>query len=184
MVQRLELDGGGALEFREEGAQVFCSVCRGMDGAGLYKVWLYGERADFLLGTLVPEGSALRLRRTLSADTLKRAGCWPIRGGKTAMAFSFAPQEQPSYPGSWRWDHRPSRRFSDPVMAESVAALGSMLVREMEYGFQLAAPFDPRRPFPVTMLFCLAQILPVDGQPHAMFSFRADGTPCAARNTE
>lgn len=177
MTQRLELEGGGYLEYCEEGAQVRCFVRRGMDGAGLYKVWLHGSETDLLLGTLIPEGGWLKLRRTVSRDTLERAGCWPILGGKTALSFSFSSEVPRQYPSSWRWDHRPALRFSDSILAEAAAAVGPMLLRETAHGFQLAAPFDPKRPFPIPMLFCLARIDSVDGRFHAVFSFAADGTP-------
>ncbi len=177
MAQRLELEGGGHLEIREDGPQVHLSVWRGMDGAGLYKAWLRGNGPDFLLGTLMPEGEYLKLQRTLSLDTLKRVGCWPISGGRTAMSFHFTGAEPQHFSARWRWEHRPSARFSDPLLADSAASWGSMLLRETEQGFQLAAPFDPRRPFPITMLFCLARVAQVDGQPHVVFSFQGDGTP-------
>ena len=177
MAQRLELEGGGWLEVREDGTQVHLSVCRGMDGAGLYKAWLRGSGPDFLLGTLMPEGGCLKLQRTLSLDSLKRANCWPVLGGKAAMSFPFTGVEKREVFSAWRWEHRPSARFSDPVLAEAVGSWGSMLFRELGDGFQLAAPFDSRRPFPITMLFCLAQILPVDGQSHIVFTFAPDGSP-------
>ena len=177
MAQRLELEGGGYLELRQEGAQVHLSVWRGMDGAGLYKAWLRGSGPDFLLGTLMPEGGCLKLQRTLSLDTLKRVGCWPISSGKTAMSFHFTDPANKSFSSRWHWEHRPSARFSDPLLAESAASWGSMLLRDVEQGFQLAALFDPKRPFPITMLFCLARVSQVDGQPHVVFTFHSDGTP-------
>lgn len=177
MAQRLELEGGGCLEIREEGAQVHLSVWRGMDGVGLYKAWLRGSGPDFLLGTLMPEGKYLKLQRTVSLDRLKQAGCWPIQSGKTAMSFHFTGSENQGFFSRWRWEHRPSSRFSDPALAESASAWGSMLLRDVDQGFQLAVPFDSRRPFPITTLFCLARIVQVDGQPHVVYTFNTDGTP-------
>lgn len=178
MTQRLELEGGGWLEVQEEGARVRLSVRRGLDGAGLYKVRLRGDRGEMLLGTLVPEGQYLRLERTMSKDSLTAAGCWPITGGTAALAFSFDSQQAQTPPASdWRWEHRPAKLLGDPVLCESAAAWGPMLVRENASGFELAAPLDPQRPFPMTALFCLGRALHVDGQLHVVFSFDSQGNP-------
>ena len=48
------MEGGGALEVRQEGSRVKFTAERQRDEVGLYKVWLRG-RGEFLLGTLIPE---------------------------------------------------------------------------------------------------------------------------------
>lgn len=177
MEQRMELEGGGRLEIREEGIRVHLSVQRGTDGAGLYKAWLRGAQGELLLGTLIPDGRYLRLERTMSREALASAGCWPVTGGRTALAFSFS-QEAPSpRPPDWRWEHRPGRLFSDPVLAGTAAAWGPMLLRETVEGFQLAAPLDPLRPFPMTPLFCLGRTAQIEGRTHVVFSFGREGSP-------
>lgn len=177
MSERKALDGGGSLEIQEQGAMVRLTASRPLDASALYKVWVYGRGGEFLLGTLIPEGQQLNLRRTLSADTLKKAGCWPILGGKSAKCFHFTESANKQKNVTWHWEHRPACRLSDPVLQESAAAWGSMLCRPDPRGFQLAIPFNPRRPFPLAPLFCLARLLPVDGQPHVVFSFDSQGSP-------
>lgn len=177
MEERLELEGGGLLEIREDGARAQLSVRRGLDGAGLYKVWIQGGQGELLLGTLTPEGQYLRLERTMSKSALAQAGCWPVTGGRTALVFSFLDQEALQPQPSWRWEHRPGGRLGDPVLRESAASWGPMLIRESQHGFELAAPLDPERPFPMTPLFCFAQVLRVDGQLHAAFAFDLQGNP-------
>lgn len=178
MTQKLTLEGGGTLEWTEEGALIRLNVRRALTGDGLYKAWLHGSQGEYLLGTLIPDGQQLTLERTVSRNILAQAGCWPVSGGRCAMAFSF-PETEPPEPSfsPWRWDHTPSRRFPDPVLAEAAAAWGSMLVREGSCGFQLAVPADPRHPFPLLPIFCLATILSVDGQPHVTFAFSPSGEP-------
>ena len=177
MAQQVTLDGGESLELTELGAMVRLKVRRRLDRTGLYKVWLRGKGGELLLGTMIPEGTQLSLERTLSRDALMQAGCWPVTGGKCVMSFHFTDTEPESFHSSWHWEHRPSRRFSDPILAEAAAAWGSMLVREESWGFQLAVPADPHRPFPLLPLFCMACVLPVDGQPHIVFSFHSSGEP-------
>lgn len=177
MEQRLKLEGGGWLEVREDGTRARLRVQRGLDGAGIYKAWLRGAAGEMLLGTLAPEGQYLRLERTISLEALREGGCWPVTGGRTALTFSFAPQQSPPPSRNWRWEHRPGRLFSDPVLAEAATGWGPMLWREDEGGFQLAAPLDPLRPFPLTPIFCFAAAVAIEGRTHAMFSFTAQGTP-------
>ena len=75
MEERMKMRGGGTLTLRREGARVRMEAERSEDGQGLYKVWLHGDQGGkLLLGTLAPEGDALRLSRTMSVGTLERAG--------------------------------------------------------------------------------------------------------------
>lgn len=177
MEHQIDLEGGGRLEVREEGAKVHLSVVRGLDGAGLYKAWLRGDQGELLLGTLIPEGPQLRLERTMSQDALRAAGCWPVTGGRTGLVFSFSQEEKEPALSDWRWEHRPGRLFLDPLLSETAAAWGPMLFRKDGDGFQLAAPLDPLRPFPMTALFCFGWTVTIDGQLHVAFSFDREGTP-------
>lgn len=65
---------GGAVTVRREGDQAICQAIRASDGSGFYKAWLHGAGKRFLLGTLIPEGGALRLRRALPVAQLERRG--------------------------------------------------------------------------------------------------------------
>lgn len=173
---RFETPDGGLIELREEGRRLSCFVRRAADGAGLYKAWLFGGGKEFLLGTLLPEGSFLRLERTVSRDELERRGCWPISGGTIRLVHSFSGGEANS-PPLWKWEHRPGNLITDEVLAQSAGNWGSMLLRNTQNGFYLAAPLDHRHPFPLTALFCLAQPVRIDGQPHVCFFFDSRGKP-------
>ncbi len=177
MAEQWELEGGGQLTVRDQGARVLLSVRRPMEKGGLYKAWIRGGQGELLLGTLAPESQVLTLNRTLSRSTLEQAGCWPVTGGRTAMAFSFDGTTEPAARTGWHWSSCPAQRLADPVLAQSAGELGPLLLREDGEGFQLAAPFDPRRTFPLTALFCLAQTAQIDGQTHAVFSFDRQGRP-------
>lgn len=47
---------------------------------GLYRGYVLGERGLMDLGTLLPEGNVLRLRRTFPVERLRSQGCWPVTG--------------------------------------------------------------------------------------------------------
>lgn len=124
----LDMSGGGTLSVREDGLRVYLEARREPDGLGLYKVWLTGQGGGrFLLGTLAPEGEGLRLRRNLSRTQLEMAGCWPVTGAESKLAFSFGQT------GGWYCQSCPGQMLRDPVLKEQ--APGSMLCRRGERAF-------------------------------------------------
>ena len=179
MSETIPLENGGHLTYSQKGTQVHITVSRPLDNSGLYKAWLKGHDGEYLLGTLSPEQDKLALSKTVSQDTLSRKGCWPISGGRITLVFPFStPASQDHEPfQAWRWEHRPSHKLSDPILQESAANWGSMLIRYTAEGFQLAAPFNPHYPFPITSLFCFGTAQIIDGQPHIVFSFDPHGVP-------
>ncbi len=181
MSERIPLEHGGYLTFSEHGAQVTFTVSKERDESGLYKAWLRGPGGEYLLGTLSPEQDQLTVTKTVSKSALLNAGCWPVSGGYTALAFPFSVPPSEPLP-AWRWEHRPGHILSDPILQESAANWGSMLIRHTDKGFQLAAPLNPHYPFPITPLFCLAVVENIDGQPHATFSFDPQGNPLFLSN--
>ena len=88
-MERFSLDGGrGWLTVREENGRARIEAELPDDRRGLYKGWLLGAHGRALAGTFVPEGGALKLRRTLSLDELRRQGAWPVTGGAAELAFA------------------------------------------------------------------------------------------------
>lgn len=164
----LYLDGGGQLDIREDGGFVRCEATRPNDGRGIYKVWVQGNKGEMLLGTLAPEGGGLRLCRRVSRDSLARAGCWPITGGRCTLTFSFQA-------GGWvREAVEP--RMNDSVLRRAARGLSALFQREGD-GFRMAVPFDPTKPFGLAPAFCFARVERVDGRLCAVFSFNGQGQP-------
>ena len=174
MEQRIEMRGGGSLTFRQEGTKLHLEVERPEDGRGLFKAWLRGSRGGkLLLGTLAPERGRLRLRRTLSLDTLERAGCWPEFWAEALLAFSF--QQTDGGGRDWRCEQHPECFLSDPALRRQIQ--GAMLYREEEDGFSLAVPFRTDAPVVLTGLFCLAQTQHWNGRLHLVWRFDKTGWP-------
>ena len=172
--REIQLRGGGALTLWEEGMLVHLQAERPDDGRGLYKVWVQGPGGRLLLGTLMPEGGRLHLRRRLSRGELERSGCWPVTGGETVLAFAFER-------GKWLREERPERLVRDVVLRKSLQGQ-AMLLRRGEDGFCLSAPFDSKRPFPLTPLFCLSKIERVEGGSRVIFRFDREGNPVVPHN--
>lgn len=145
---------------KEQGPRVIIEVWRKDDGEGLYKAYLAGPGGRCLMGTLMPEGGRLFLRRTLSIDSLRRQGVWPVRQVVEELVCSF--RERP-----------PAIEWEDEVLRRCAQRLPRHTVRREGEGFSLSFPFDPRAPFPLVPVFCFAR---VEGG-RLIFSFHQGGVP-------
>ena len=172
MEERFSMEGGGTLTVRREGVHVHMEAERPADGRGLYKVWLRGDRGGkLLLGTLVPEGDVLRLRRTLSVGTLERSGCWPQFRAEAPLAFPFSARGGET----WYCEQHPERLVADPVLKAQIS--GAMLCRKEAGGFSLSAPFGTDRPVRLPSLFCLAGVECREGRLYMVWRFDGEGRP-------
>ena len=173
MERQLEMTGGGSLRITEDGGLVRLDARREEDGRGLYKVWLQGEESgQLLLGTLCPDGGRLRLCRRLTRQSLACSGCWPLAGARCVLAYPF---EQ-----GWVRTLCPS--IADEVVRAGLEGYQVLLHRREEGGFRLAFALDPRRPFPLTPLFCLGQVERVEGELCVVYTFDGQGRPCWEEN--
>lgn len=144
----------------EQGARVQAEVWRADAGDGLYKAYLVGSGGQFLLGTLMPEGGQLHLKRSLSLDSLKRQGAWPVQRVREELVCSF---REP--PQGILWE--------DDVLRRSARKLPPHLMQKNENGFTLSFPLDPCAPFPLTPAFCFARV----ENARLLFSFCENGSP-------
>lgn len=172
MERNLDMKGGGTLALRQEGTRLCLDARRRLDGRGLYKVWLLGQRGGrLLLGAMTPEGQELRLKRVISQAEAERAGCWPVAGAEAVLAFAFSNADT----GTWYREQDPRRLTLDPVLREQLK--GPMLCRRGRDGFRLAAPFRLDGPVALTALFCLARLERIEGRPHLVWDFDREGRP-------
>ena len=145
---------------QEQGPRVVVEVWREDDGAGLYKAYITGPSGRCLLGALMPENGRLFLRRTLTVDSLKRQGVWPVTGVEEVMVCSFR-------------DPAPAVRWEDPVLRRAAEHLPRHTVQRAGEGVSLSFPFDPRTPFPLIPAFCFARV----ESGRLIFFVRATGMP-------
>lgn len=165
----------GAVTIRQEGDRAICQAIRSADNGGLYKAWLQGPGGRVLLGTLIPEGGALRLRRVMEVSALERQGAWPSTGAEVALAYAFSPEAPP--PPGWCWTDCPRRLLEDPVLSQCLRGTKrALLNRDME-GFFLAFPWSCHESFPIPPLFCLAQLRLLGGKRYVIFRFSRQGRP-------
>lgn len=177
MEQKLDMVGGGWLTVGWDGPRVTVEAQRQADGQGLYKVWLLGKQGrGLLLGTLIPEGNVLRLRRTLSRGELERAGCWPPEGAEARLTFPFSNGE------GWYCEYHPERFVRDSFLRGQLK--GAMLCCRGEDGVRLAMPFCSSAPMVLPSLFCLARLERLDGKIHLVWQFDREGRPRVPHRTK
>ena len=142
---------------------------------GLYRGCVLGKTGQLDLGALIPEGGALRLRRSLPLTKLQNHGCWPITGGRVVLSQTFETRSSNS------WMPLPSNRPlfpDDPVLTDALSRCTGGLYRRSQNGIALLAfPLRLRCPFPLVPVFCFAQVKAIQGQPHLLFRFRSSGQP-------
>ena len=178
MEERKVLPGGGFLAVRREGPRAMFEAARPNDQKGLYKVWLRGKgEKTFLLGTLMPQGGELRLRRTLSVGELEQAGCWPEFQAECMLAFSFSDQKEKN----WYCEQHPERLFADPLLKRTIP--GPMLCCRDQRGFFLAAPFRTNCPVALPGLFCLARVEKLPSGVRMIWRFDEKGWPVSGEKT-
>lgn len=172
MSMELVLEGGGKMRVWEDSGRVFFRCEREVSGEGIYKVWIRGDGGEMLLGTLAPEGNRLVLGRAVWQMELRRSGCWPLRGGKCALAVPFGNRGN----DGWYWEDNPAR-----LVDEETACLGEwrrMLARRRNDRVELAIPWRREKPIPLSALFCLAQPEQIRGELCLVWKFDPQGRPC------
>lgn len=167
----------GKLFCRNDGQR--CHLCaEGRDdGRGLYKVYLHGGQGSMLMGTLMPEQGMLRLRRSISIAELKRKNCWPIADAHAELAFSFSEDEGNAVPEGWQRAEHLADMLQDEILRKSAAELKEAFIRWEETGFLLAMPYEERKPFPLTPLFCLGTFCRLGERGYIVFCFDRSGVP-------
>jgi hypothetical protein len=164
------MQGGGTLTLTQEGTRLRVRAQRPEDGLGLYKVWVSGQGgAQFLLGTMIPEGGVLQLKRTLSLSELERAGCWPVWQAQAPLVFPFSAFER------WYHELHPEQFSADPVAKQQLKQ--PMLCSRGQEATRVAAPFRTDEPVALSALFCLAQVETLEGRPHLVWAFDRNGQP-------
>ena len=146
-------------------------------GDGIYKVWIRGEGEEVLLGTLVPERGRLLLCRTISLAELQKRACWPVRGARCAMTYSFSRDNRGS--DGWGWTQSP-QNLTD-AETKSLGQWRPMLSRRGEGFAELAVPLRKNDPLPLSHLFCLAEPRCIRGELHLVWRFDENGHPIPYR---
>lgn len=149
----------------------------------------YGETvgAPLLVGLPAPAGGRLRLRRHLSRETLKAAGC--ADAPPTAFYLAEAPgrreESSPSEPTPVpepppQTERKAQPRTGDAVL-DAVLDGGEVRAERRADGLHLSCPFAPDRPFALAPAFVLCRV--EDGRAWLDWT-KKDAAGAAASQTE
>ncbi len=136
----------GHILCKDEGCYMTFSVDAPLLGGGVKKVWLFSDGGGrLLLGTLVPEGQRLRLRRRVSHSDLR------FRGMAAPTSGQINPQE--AAPG---WSSLSTLPLHDPELVAALAGLQGSWRRDGD-SVELRFPWQVGQAVPVVSRFCLGQ---------------------------
>lgn len=127
---------------------------------GLWCAWAVGESGELRLGVVEPEGGEAVLSRRFSRRLTAPAG--RLRHGELRRVDP---------PEAWRPLEDPAALFRAAWLVERLRQTPELLVRRSGGCRLVSAPYDPRRPFPLTDLFCFARVTAMPGGRRAVFAF-------------
>ena len=77
----------------------------------------------------------------------------------------------------WRPEPHPERLCADPLLRAALEGRGDLCVRRRGEEILLSARFQPSRPFPLPLLFCLARVEERGGRPWLVWTLDRAGRP-------
>lgn len=140
------------------------------DGEKIWCAWAVGDRGELRLGVLEPQGDRVgSIRRRFSRQMTAPLG--RVLRGEVRPAAQKEPE---------RWDPAPApeRLFRAPWLRQRLRGLRDGMTRAgADGGRELALPYDPRKPFPLTTLFCFARVRSIGEGRWAVFRFDREERP-------
>lgn len=151
----------GRLRWKREGLYVDVEALTDRPFSGIGRAYLRCEDGERLLGVMEPFGGGMRCRRRFAEMQLRGLGRW--QSGILRLAGDgedWSPYAG-EIPGLW------GRRIAaDGVLTKAEGTL------------RLAAlPYGAGEAFPLTELFCLAEIREIRGQRYVVYAFSSEGAP-------
>ena len=139
-----------------------------LPGEGLWCAWAVGDLGELRLGILEPVGDLASIRRRFSARLTDPLG--RLQWGEIRPAC-------PAETGAWTPLTAPEALFRTPGLRRELGRTPGALIRDRGDRRDVAVPYDPARPFPLTGLFCFARICRIGGRDYAVFAFDREGRP-------
>ena len=139
-----------------------------LPGEGLWCAWAVGDLGELRLGILEPVGDLASIRRRFSARLTDPLG--RLQWGEIRPAC-------PAETGAWTPLTAPEALFRAPGLRRELGRTPGVLIRDRGDRRDVAVPYDPARPFPLTGLFCFARICRIGGRDYAVFAFDREERP-------
>lgn len=151
----------GELAAEREGLYIrFTARCPLQEG--LWCAWVVGERGELRLGVLEPSGNQETICRRISHRAVEPLG--RLLRGEVRRNDAEPPE-------LWEPAAEPERLFRAPWLRQRLRGVQGALTRRAGTGRRLALPYDRRKPFPLTTLFCFARIRQINGSFYVVYTF-------------
>ena len=141
----------------------FTARCR-LPGKGIWCAWVVGDKGELRLGVLEPQnGIRRRFSRQMTAPlgSLLRGELRPAGGSAE----------------TWTAAAEPDRLFQTPWLRKQLHGARGVLTRKEGSDRLLALPYDEKKPFPLTPLFCLARLRDIGGKKYVIYAFNEKEWP-------
>ena len=136
----------------------FTARCR-LPGDGIWCAWAVGDRGELRLGVVEPQNGIRRRfsqHMTAPLGKLLRGELRPA-GDRAEEAWAAVPEADRLFRTPWL------RRYLRGVRGAMTRTVGEVRL--------LALPYDEKKPFPLTPLFCLAQLKSICGKRYVVYAF-------------
>ena len=135
----------------------FTARCR-LPGEGIWCAWAVGDGGELRLGVVEPQnGIRRRFSRQMTAPLGKLLRGELRPAGDRAETWAAAPE--------------PDHLFRTPWLRRQLRGIQGALTRMAGEVRLLALPYDAKKPFPMTPLFCLAQPKEIGGKQYMVYAF-------------
>ncbi len=136
---------------------------------GLWCAWAVGDRGELRLGVLEPEGrQGAVLRRRFSGRLTAPLG--RLLRGEVRPAGAKEPEV-------WEPVPSPEELFRAPWLRQRLKGTQGALTRQAGEVRYLALPYDKRKPFPLTTLFCFARLREIGPSAYVVYAFDGQERP-------
>lgn len=157
----------GELTAEREALYTCFAVRCTLPGEGLWCAWAVGDRGELRLGVLEPQGGAGMIRRRFSHRLTAPAGRL-LRG-------EVRPAAQPEQ--EMDWTPLEDAMFHSPGLRRQLQGTEGALWRREGETLLLALPYAPRRPMPLTGMFCFARPCRIRGERYLVWTFDSRERP-------
>lgn len=156
----------GELSVEREALYTWFTVCCRLPEPGLWCAWAVGEQGRLRLGVLEPQDGKLTIRRRFSRRMTEPLGKL-VQGELRPAAGETA----------WELLGDPAACFHSPYVQNQLRGVEGVRTRAEGTCRLVAVPYDGRRPFPLTAMFCFARVGTVEGRRCAVFALNREEWP-------
>ena len=152
--------------------QVECALAQ----PALCRAFAVGESGRLRLGVVEPLGAGtFGICRKLPTRDCAAAG--RLTKGELERCGQQTVPEPDRPAARWRPEPHPERLFRSDFLKEQLRFARGVLVSRRGAVQLIALPFDSRRPFLMTALFCFARVCTIGTNLYAVFAFDRDERP-------